>query len=246
MDIVPLELADGADDLREKLIARGTKFEALADGWQHVVDYKGDAAELVQEDDAGVEKLMSSEATGRAIIAPKLWLKDCRDRGFADDLQIRCLTPRERDSWNEEERHIIATSFIRGYSMTFRAFVVLHISRITPITWSKKWDQDLVLAAERKKTIQDFVRNHQARQLQAAKIGEENDTGVMFILHGFPGTGKTSTAECIAELAQRPLWRISIEDLEARSKTPGKDLIHQVETASVSTAAASSPSSCPY
>ncbi|TWU75272.1 hypothetical protein ED733_006114 [Metarhizium rileyi] len=37
--------------------------------------------------------------------------------------------------------------------------------------------------------------------------------GRIFLLHGQPGVGKTSTAECIAELANRPLMSLTSGDL---------------------------------
>ena len=37
------------------------------------------------------------------------------------------------------------------------------------------------------------------------------------VLHGSPGTGKTLTAECIAESLKRPLMRVSVGDLGTNS-----------------------------
>jgi SpoVK/Ycf46/Vps4 family AAA+-type ATPase len=37
--------------------------------------------------------------------------------------------------------------------------------------------------------------------------------GQIFLLHGAPGVGKTCTAECVAELTQRPLLSITCGDM---------------------------------
>lgn len=44
-------------------------------------------------------------------------------------------------------------------------------------------------------------------------IVQGKGTGLVLLLHGAPGVGKTSTAECIAELTRRPLFPITCGDI---------------------------------
>ena len=37
--------------------------------------------------------------------------------------------------------------------------------------------------------------------------------GIIILLHGPPGVGKTSTAECVADICQRPLFQITCGDI---------------------------------
>ena len=41
----------------------------------------------------------------------------------------------------------------------------------------------------------------------SADIIEGKGNGLIILLHGGPGTGKTLTAESVAELAEKPLYR---------------------------------------
>lgn len=57
-----------------------------------------------------------------------------------------------------------------------------------------------------------MIRGHVSSDL-SPDIVEGKGKGVMILLHGGPGTGKTLTAESVAELAERPLYRVSCGDI---------------------------------
>lgn len=44
-------------------------------------------------------------------------------------------------------------------------------------------------------------------------IIEGKGNGLIILLHGGPGTGKTLTAESVAELAEKPLYRVTCGDI---------------------------------
>jgi len=48
--------------------------------------------------------------------------------------------------------------------------------------------------------------------------------GIIMLLHGPPGVGKTSTAECVAELCNRPLFQITCGDIGTEPKDVEKNL----------------------
>jgi SpoVK/Ycf46/Vps4 family AAA+-type ATPase len=48
--------------------------------------------------------------------------------------------------------------------------------------------------------------------------------GIIMLLHGPPGVGKTSTAECVAELCNRPLFQITCGDIGIEPRDVEKNL----------------------
>lgn len=48
--------------------------------------------------------------------------------------------------------------------------------------------------------------------------------GVIILLHGEPGVGKTSTAECIADYTSRPLYPITCGDIGETADTVEENL----------------------
>ncbi|KAL9082205.1 MAG: hypothetical protein Q9165_008929, partial [Trypethelium subeluteriae] len=78
------------------------------------------------------------------------------------------------------------------------------------------WD-DLQLPGDQqdhghKYVIQSLVDKHFSRNMHLDLI-KEKGRGLIILLHGAPGVGKTSTAECVAEARGKPLLPITCGDL---------------------------------
>ncbi|KAH3965117.1 hypothetical protein HBI56_196210 [Parastagonospora nodorum] len=80
----------------------------------------------------------------------------------------------------------------------------------------------LVLPEDHKQIIESQVREHFRKRGQQGQRGGDTDDidlvrgkgqGLIILLHGAPGVGKTCTAECIAELMGKPLYPITCGDL---------------------------------
>lgn len=71
---------------------------------------------------------------------------------------------------------------------------------------------NLVIPEEHKKTVTALVQSHVRDSREHHQVKGEGK-GLIIFLHGAPGTGKTSTAECVAAHTKRPLFRISCGDI---------------------------------
>jgi ATP-dependent 26S proteasome regulatory subunit len=105
----------------------------------------------------------------------------------------------------------------------------LSVDLITEATTIKDRDydafDDLVLPPRHRKIIRALVKTHaRARSVldsepSKTSIQREFDIvrgkgkGLIILLHGSPGVGKTSTAECVAAHTGRPLFPITCGDL---------------------------------
>lgn len=84
---------------------------------------------------------------------------------------------------------------------------------ITDITWNKDAFKRLVIPDETKELIQALVTAQSNQMRIAPDIIAGKGSGLIILLHGGPGTGKTLTAESIAEYEERPLYRITCGDV---------------------------------
>ena len=83
----------------------------------------------------------------------------------------------------------------------------------TDVTWNKEVFQQLVLPTTTKELLQASVTAHGEQVQTATDIIQGKGRGIIILLHGGPGTGKTLTAESIAEEQERPLYRVTCGDV---------------------------------
>ncbi|KAI9683767.1 MAG: hypothetical protein M1822_005957 [Bathelium mastoideum] len=84
---------------------------------------------------------------------------------------------------------------------------------------AQNWD-DLILTRDNKETVKAQTMSHfRDKRLRASNpelqfdLSREKGLGLVILLHGVPGVGKTSTAECVAQLLGKPLFPITCGDL---------------------------------
>ncbi|ROV87890.1 hypothetical protein VMCG_10295 [Cytospora schulzeri] len=120
---------------------------------------------------------------------------------------------------------------INGYSLRNRKWVQLDINLLQPVSYEDGWNE-LVLPKGHRKMVQAMVETlatesqlktgvHDIEQRQPQpsidKVGfdpvKQKGQGCVILLHGAPGVGKTSTAECVAAYTRRPLLPLTAGDI---------------------------------
>lgn len=114
-----------------------------------------------------------------------------------------------------------------AYSFRARKFFVANIDFISVITAPKNPFRDLKIESEHKRILKSLVGRHFQKQdirrrNKDAVLDQDfirgKGSGLVILLHGVPGVGKTTTAEAVAMDNRKPLFALTSGDLGSTSK----------------------------
>lgn len=88
----------------------------------------------------------------------------------------------------------------------------LKVDRIRSVSWNDDAFEHLVVDDETKVLIRALISSKLEADQGTDVIGGKGN-GLIILLHGGPGTGKTFTAESVAEIARKPLYRVTCGDI---------------------------------
>lgn len=211
----PMQFVDEAVEIREKLETRGHRFQELAAG-QHFLQYKGIG---MKRDPQCPNKYLRFDATGRVMIDYKTYHR----LDANDTIWVTSFGKDHEDGKMTEDDFMTTNANVRGYSMTAKKFLEFDLDKLSEIDWNSKCFEELVLDPSTKKTVQALVSTHSRRKMESSEEGFDDivrgkGQGLVCVLHGPPGVGKTLTAECVAEYVKRPLFMVSSGDLGVSSE----------------------------
>lgn len=112
----------------------------------------------------------------------------------------------------EENFLYLAPFTVKAYNLKRKKWVDLQLDGLCEISWNTRAFESLVLNKKTKRLIQALISN----QIEAEKSTDlisGKGNGLIMLLHGGPGTGKTLTAESVAEIAKKPLYPVTCGDI---------------------------------
>jgi hypothetical protein len=139
-------------------------------------------------------------------------------RAMVDGSSCRMMNGLEDDGYNtpegnkvldvSEDELALCASTVPGYLFVRKRWGLLLADKFSPIVWNKNAFDHLVLPAGIKELIHSLVRadRHSTDMIKDVIAGKGG--GCILVLHGRPGTGKTLTAEAVAEQQEKPLLNI--------------------------------------
>lgn len=214
----PLDFHENKTAVMEMLVRRGQLFERLAG--HHYKAYDGTA---ITWDRQGEE--MPIQISGRVVIdihsfnRSNMWRKRWLDEWSARDLER--LQAYKKKHGLAEGGHLrltpyyamLARSRTRGYSLKRKEWLEFFIEQVGEIEWNDGAFDKLVLPDDQKELVLAFSESQLEGGAAFDDVISGKGKGVICLLSGPPGVGKTLTAEAVAENLRVPLHTLSSGDL---------------------------------
>jgi hypothetical protein len=102
---------------------------------------------------------------------------------------------------------------VAGFSFRQKKWCLFAISRMSPVVWNPNAFSKLVMEPRKRDLIHSLVKSHRNGSDTFDDIVAGKGRGLVGLLSGNPGVGKTLTAEVIAEVTKRPLYMLSAGEL---------------------------------
>ncbi|KAI8630550.1 AAA family ATPase [Xylariaceae sp. FL1651] len=118
----------------------------------------------------------------------------------------------ESDNPPAKPKIYVFPSTIPGYNMRSKKWLDMKVDYSKMLPGIKKSFEQLVVDSKTKDLVQALVM-HQISGGQSTDIIERKGNGLIILLHGGPGMGKTLTAESVVELAEKPLFHVTCGDI---------------------------------
>ncbi|WQF86867.1 Putative AAA+ ATPase domain, ATPase, AAA-type, core [Colletotrichum destructivum] len=243
LNVLPLDRHPNPNAVRAMLTDRGRRWEALAG--QNFREYKGVALDgryrrfnidgRVMVDTATYHRVVANEAFSVEPFPKAIGQK----RKQADESDKMELVPKETAELPPltDDQALLASPMVRGFSFTEKKFLDFFVDKISAIEWNTRCFEQLVLPDAQKELVQALVAEHTARTTDPDSsafddIVKGKGRGLILVLHGPPGVGKTLTAECVAEFSRRPLYIVSSGDLGTSASALDEKLTKTLDLAS--------------
>jgi hypothetical protein len=127
--------------------------------------------------------------------------------------------------------YIICSDLLPGFDLKNKEWCLFNINLVTEINFNTTAFESLFLGASHKELFSSLVQSFFNPSSKFDDIISGKGRGLVFLLHGVPGVGKTLTAgehtvlqfwvtrasnfdsECVAEQARRPLYAVTIGEI---------------------------------
>ncbi|KAK8875165.1 TOB3 [Apiospora arundinis] len=112
-----------------------------------------------------------------------------------------------------EAHYALCTSTVRGFCLKSKKWAYFNVDGVADVKWNDTTFSHLVLPADYKRVIWAFVEAQLTGSDDFDDVIKGKGKGMIMLLAGEPGTGKTLTSESVAEYLRRPLYSISAGEL---------------------------------
>ncbi|KAL0574391.1 hypothetical protein V5O48_007566 [Marasmius crinis-equi] len=206
----PLEHHPDKAALHKRVVERGKKFVQMAKDQHCFHEISGPGMCEAGENDGEDEGMKYQKFTthGRVMIDATSF------RQFEPNCSYNDGVYHTLDSSDlTDDDFLICTPVVLGFCFGVKKWGGFAIDRLEDIEWSNEAFESLVLGEQQKTLIRALVEQHTKRSENFDDIVKGKGRGLVGLLCGNPGCGKTLTAEALAEFTKRPLYVLSAGEL---------------------------------
>jgi hypothetical protein len=217
LPLYPLRYHDNEKDLREALITRGKKYITLLKTptcQEYTSRFGVKEGSIVYQ---GEKKLERTNVKGRIMVDPETyglhngWSKMREPYVFAHGV-------RNYEDLTDSD-YMVCAYWLNGFSLTHKTWCQMAVEDMADVDWNRDAFKKLVIDEERRDIIHGLVKSHRNDESTFDDIIADKGQGLVGLLTGSPGVGKTLTAEAVAEVTQRPLYTVSSGELGTDADT---------------------------
>ncbi|KAI0902654.1 P-loop containing nucleoside triphosphate hydrolase protein [Ustulina deusta] len=198
LPVFSISFLEDEESYKASMIARGKVFEQLR-GYYFM---NANGIKISVEGDTPVRRPITSKTTAKGPVE-----------------RVENLQPLT------DEQRLLATPWVRGFDLKSKQWCELCVDELRPMTWNDEAFDKLVLPGDEKQLAWEFV---EAKSLsQSEKFDDfipDKGRGLIILMFGPPGVGKTFTAEAVADKSRVPLYAMSAAELGTAPDTVEKAL----------------------
>lgn len=112
-----------------------------------------------------------------------------------------------------DEQLLICAYWLNGFSLSQKQWGSFAVSSCTDIEWNELAFQKLVIPKKHRDMVYALVKAHRQDDTTFDDLIQNKGKGLIGLLTGSPGVGKTLTAEAVAEVTHRPLYVVSAGEI---------------------------------
>jgi hypothetical protein len=203
-----LSSLDGVVDLSVERIPR------YDHGWEQPIDIEYDPGFIEEHDySRGPRRPRNRDRSHRRP------LRRAADDGD-EDVKLKPLT---------EDQLLLTVPWVKGFVLKEKKWYSLAVNHIKPIIWNDSFS-NLVLPHQEKDLLLAFAQSKiKSSDIYFDDFVDGKGRGIIILLSGSPGVGKTLTAESIAEKMQVPLYTLSAGEIGIMPTTVESEISSALE-----------------